>query len=281
MSLLVVGALHWDMVLRARRLPRLDETLHGTEVTHQFGGKGGNQAIAAVSAGARVTFAGRVGSDDAGSAMRARLVEAGMDVDWLQVGDGASGMSAAIVTEDGSYGAVIVPGENHAFDPEPVRIPSGCEMVLLQNEMHRRVLPEIAAKARRAKAHVILNAAPATGLGPTELAYADTLVVNRIEAADLLGMDRADIDATASRELRDMVPDIRVILTLGEDGAAFAKPDGTVGAQSPPKVDALSTHGAGDVFVGAYAAAVLRGVSMEEAVAAGQQAAADHISRAR
>ena len=46
MSLLVVGALHWDVVVRAPRLPELDETLHGQEVAYQFGGKGGNQAIA-------------------------------------------------------------------------------------------------------------------------------------------------------------------------------------------------------------------------------------------
>ena len=43
MSLLVAGALHWDVVVRAPRLPELDETLRGQEVAYQFGGKGGNQ----------------------------------------------------------------------------------------------------------------------------------------------------------------------------------------------------------------------------------------------
>lgn len=57
MSLLVVGALHWDVVVEAPRLPQLDETLHGQNVAYQFGGKGGNQAVAAARAGAEVSFA--------------------------------------------------------------------------------------------------------------------------------------------------------------------------------------------------------------------------------
>ncbi len=281
MSLLVVGALHWDVVLQAPRLPRLDETLRGTEVDYRFGGKGGNQAVAAASAGASVAFAGRIGSDDAGVAMRTRLVEAGVDVARLQVGDGASGMSAAIVTGEGSYGAVIVSGENHSFDTGPVLMPSGCKMVLLQNEMPRNVLPEMATKARNVGAQVVLNAAPATGIGVAELAHIDTLIVNRVEAADLLGVSSADVSAAVLPRLRDLARNMRIILTLGGDGVAFTEPDGTAGLQSAPKVDVHSTHGAGDVFIGSYAAAVLHGSGMVKAVAAGQQAAADHISRIR
>jgi len=43
----------------------------------------------------------------------------------------------------------------------------------------------------------------------------------------------------------------------------------------------ISTHGAGDVFVGTYAASRLRGLSLSEAVSAGQKAAANHVSQSR
>ena len=86
MSLLVVGALHWDVVVRAPRLPELDETLRGQEVAYQFGGKGGNQAIAAAKAGAPVNFAGRIGADAAGKSMLKQLETAGVDVSQLQRG---------------------------------------------------------------------------------------------------------------------------------------------------------------------------------------------------
>ena len=61
----VLGALHHDVVVDAPRLPRVEETLPGTAVDYRFGGKGGNQAIAAARMGARVSMVGRVGNDPA------------------------------------------------------------------------------------------------------------------------------------------------------------------------------------------------------------------------
>jgi ribokinase len=48
----VAGALHLDVVVDAPRLPALDETLVGSAVAYRFGGKGGNQAVAAARMGA-------------------------------------------------------------------------------------------------------------------------------------------------------------------------------------------------------------------------------------
>jgi hypothetical protein len=39
MSLLVVGALHWDVVVTADRLPRIDETLRGKAVDYRLRGR--------------------------------------------------------------------------------------------------------------------------------------------------------------------------------------------------------------------------------------------------
>lgn len=282
MSLLVVGALHWDVVVRAERLPQLDETLRGQSVAYQFGGKGGNQAIAAARAGAQVAFAGRIGADDAGAAMRALLVSAGIDVSQLQTGTGASGMSAAIVTEHGDYGAVIVSAENHAFVPGTIALPHECRMLLLQNEMTPEILPALASRARRQSAQVVWNAAPAADVAASDLALIDTLIVNRVEAADLLGRANVETDAVAGvRALADRAPHAEIILTLGGGGVAFAAPGGPPDWQRALPVEVTSTHGAGDVFVGAFAAARLRGSAMSDAVAAGQEAAAAHISQIR
>ena len=95
-TVLVLGALHWDVIVRAPALPRLDETLIGRDVRYAFGGKGGNQAVAAAQMGARVAMAGRVGTDAAGQAMRAVLDQAGVDHQQVSTDPGASGMSVAI-----------------------------------------------------------------------------------------------------------------------------------------------------------------------------------------
>ncbi|ABD55026.1 PfkB family carbohydrate kinase [Jannaschia sp. CCS1] len=282
MSLLVVGALHWDVVVQASRLPRIDETLRGSGVTYQFGGKAGNQAIAAAGAGADVGFAGRNGTDEAGQSMQAALQDAGVDIAQLQAGAGASGMSVAILMEDGNYGAVIVSAENHMFDVDAVQIPDECRLVLLQNEMAAGVIPAMATKAQRAGAGVILNAAPAQGVGKTDLAHLHTLIVNRVEGADLLGIaDSAPDPVAVVNGLQELAPQALVILTLGGDGVVFAEPGRAVQSQAARRVSVHSTHGAGDVFVGAYAAAILAGQSLSEAIQLGQAAAAAHISQIR
>jgi ribokinase len=279
MSLLVVGALHWDVVVRAPRLPLLDETLRGQEVAYQFGGKGGNQAIAAAKAGAYVAFAGRIGSDEAGASMKTRLQTAGIDISQLQQGSGASGMSVAIVTKDGDYGAVIVSAENHAFSTSALVLPADCAMVLLQNEMPQDVLSACAAAARKQGARVVWNAAPAKDIAASDLALVDTLIVNRVEAADILCIADVGQDPVgAVAGLAELAPRAEIILTLGGDGVAFAAPGKPGEVQSAQPVDVISTHGAGDAFVGAFAASRLCGRSLADAVSAGQKAAAVHIS---
>lgn len=279
MTILVTGALHWDVVVRAPRLPHIDETLKGSSVAYQFGGKGGNQAIAAALAGADVAFAGRIGSDQAGAEMRRRLTNAGIDVSELQVGPNASGMSAAIVDGDGNYGAVIVSAENHKFDTGLLTIPGGCRMVLMQNELTHAALLEIKEKAHQADVPVVLNAAPALGLTGADLESVNVLIVNRVEASDLLGRDPAELDPPESvRALQGLAPGSDIVVTLGGDGVIFAQSGETPEHQPARQTTVRSTHGAGDVFVGTFAAAYVDGAPFGAAIARAQDAAADHVS---
>ena len=64
--LCVLGALHWDVLVQAPNLPRRDETVRGSAVAYDFGGKGGNQAVAAQRNGANTYFVGRLGQDGFG-----------------------------------------------------------------------------------------------------------------------------------------------------------------------------------------------------------------------
>lgn len=279
MTVLVVGALHWDVVVRAPRLPQLDETLPGSSVAYQFGGKGGNQAVAAALAGANVAFAGRIGSDQAGAAMQHRLSKAGVDVSGLQVGRGASGMSAAIVDEDGNYGAVIVSAENHEFEVGLMSFPKGCRMVLIQNEMTHNVFRMVKQKALEADIPLVLNAAPAQGLAGADLEHIDVLIVNRLEAAHLLGRDPSDMDPAESvRDLQSLAPGSDIIITLGGDGVMFARKGQAPQHQPAKKTVVRSTHGAGDVFVGTFAALSVQDIPLAAAIERAQQAAADQVS---
>ncbi|MGP1356171.1 PfkB family carbohydrate kinase [Roseicyclus sp.] len=279
-GLLVVGALHWDVVVDAPRLPRVDETLRGAGVRYRLGGKGGNQAIAAAAAGARVAFAGRIGADDPGQRMRADLAAAGIDVSGLSAGPGASGMSVAITQGDGSYGAVIVSGENRAVDPGALRVPPGCHIVLTQNELAPEVLAALPRLAHAARARFWLNAAPADGIPRALLREVDGLIVNRLEAGDLLGTEALS-PSEMVEALSDLAPRATVVVTLGGEGVAWAEPGAEVRRVPARKVDVRSTHGAGDMFAGSLAAALLRGDTVAEAVDFAQARAAELIASDR
>jgi ribokinase len=275
--ILCAGSLHHDVIVDAPGLPRVDQTLAGTGVRTAFGGKGGNQAAAAARAGARVHMAGAVGSDAAAMTLRSALDAAGVRREGVQTHPGPLGMSVAISLPDGSYGAVIVSGANLLFRPEAVAFPKDCALLLLQSEIPEAANLHLAQRARSAGMRVVLNAAPARPVSRALLACLDLLVVNRAEAADLLSRPEAGLEPLeAAADLRALGP-ASAIVTLGAGGLALATAEGTV-RQAASAVKVVSTHGAGDAFIGALAAEWARGATVQSAAAFGQAAAALHVS---
>ncbi len=275
--LLCVGSLHHDVIVEAPGLPRADQTLAGHSVRYAFGGKGGNQAAAAARAGAEVHMAGAVGSDDAAMLLRSALDHAGVRRSGVQTHPGPSGMSVAISLPDGSYGAVIVSGANLLLRADAVQVPRNCAALLLQSEIPEAANLAVARRARAEGVRVILNAAPARQVTGDLLALTDLLVVNRGEAADLLRRPEASLDAArAAADLAQLGPRA-VIVTLGGDGLVVHQ-DGRTDRQAAQSVKVTSTHGAGDAFIGALAAAWAGGATLREAAAFGQAAAGLHVS---
>lgn len=271
--ILVAGSLHLDVIVEASGLPRPDQTLTGRSVSYAFGGKGGNQAVASARAGAAAHMAGAVGSDDFAVTLRAALDADGVGQDGVQSHPGASGMSVAIVDPAGVYGAVIVSGANLLFRPEVVAFPRNCRALVLQNEIPEAANLNLARRAASAGIQVILNAAPARDISVELFKLLDLLVVNRGEAADLLGLTEAGLNPViAAKALAALGPKASIV-TLGADGLAS---DGFTQAAFPAKV--ISTHGAGDSFVGALAAEWARGAALDQAARFAQGAAALHVA---
>src|SRR3954453_18725991 len=100
----VVGSLHYDIMVDAPDRPRKGETVAGYSWRPKFGGKGGNQAVAAAKAGAEVRMAGAVGADEFGSFLLDVLSAGGVDASRVQhLPNVGSGMSVAISDSSGDY----------------------------------------------------------------------------------------------------------------------------------------------------------------------------------
>ena len=268
-NLFVVGSLHLDVVVKSPRIPKKDETIIGSAVKYVFGGKGGNQAIAADRNGASTFFAGRVGSDSFADLLTKQLEGSSVNFSALQVGPGASGMSVAIVEASGEYGAAVVSGENSNIDETLIKIPENTGVLLLQNEISETVNLEIAKKAKAVGCKVWLNAAPAKKINSAFFSLVDICIVNRVEAEfyNFINSNKTHKNLT-------------IIKTLGHDGLELIEPNGKIKKIPAFKVNSISSHGAGDMFIGALAARYLIGDTMENALVYSQAAAALFISRA-
>lgn len=273
-DVLVVGSLHLDAVVNAPRLPQLDETLMGTAVAYRFGGKGGNQAVAAARMGAATCMSGRVGNDEFAKLLLRELDDAGVDRKGIQQGPGATGMSVAIMDDDGNYGAVVVSGVNRDIDATSIAVPTDVRVVCLQNEIPETINLAVARAAKAVGAIVILNAAPARNVSHDLFSDVDILAVNRVEAAVF---SKADDPKEMARELQGLGPDIAIV-TLGKDGLVWCKKGEPPNSEPAYSVPQVSTHGAGDMFIGALAARLADDAPLAGALRFAQAAAALHVS---
>jgi len=283
-AVIILGSLHYDIIVHGPGRPRKGETVTGTAWAPKCGGKGGNQAVSAARAGAPVRMIGAVGTDDFGSTLLGNLAARGVDASLVAVlDDQKSGMSVAIFDGEGDYGAVIVSGANLAIDPsqlnaEPTNWQSA-NWLVLQSEIPEVVNLEGARLMRAAGGKVILNAAPARPVSQALLDLVDVLVVNAIEAEMLSGTAAVETLAGAMSAAETLLERCTaVVVTAGGEGCAYADSTGARTRQPGEKVEVESTHGAGDEFIGALAAALLARLPIRAALESANRAAALLVS---
>ncbi|MCZ8153381.1 MAG: PfkB family carbohydrate kinase [Rhodobacteraceae bacterium] len=281
-TVLVAGSLHHDIMIETDHLPRPDETAVGRRWYPKFGGKGGNQAVAAAHAGVAARMFGAVGEDDFGRVLRAALAAGGVDDRFVTtLPDHGSGMSVALALPNGDYAATIVSGANLALDParlQDAALWQDVALLLLQNEVAEAINLAAATEARRRGLPVLLNAAPARPLPEALRAAVDILIVNAVEAA-MMGADEVRDLATAEQAATALArPGQAVIVTAGGHGLALVTPEGTSLTLPATPVEVVSTHGAGDCFCGTLAAERARGTDLATACRIASTRAAAHVA---
>ena len=275
-KILVVGSLHLDVIVHSSRLPKPDETLLGDKVSYRFGGKGGNQAVAAAKIDVQVFMAGRIGTDNFGKQIYDTLSNENINLDGLKMVDEATGMSVALIGSDGIYSAVVVSGANQTIDLSEIAVPDDLTVLVLQNEINTDANFEIIKKVPKST-FIILNAAPALTPNKDFFERIDLLVVNQLEAKMLLNEEPIIFNnLDALRKLQNLGPK-EVIITMGADGYTGISKNGEIFSEPGIKVDVLSTHGAGDSFVGTLAAFICKGEPINIAAQYAQASSALHV----
>jgi ribokinase len=285
-SIVVVGSINVDMVVRAPRNPLVGETLHGSDFNIFTGGKGANQAAAAARLGGDVRFIGKVGSDIFATKPFGELRETGVNVDAVSAVDGPTGMASILTTNAGDNTIIVVAGANDRVLPadllEHRALIENAGIVLTQLETPMETLIALATMCEESGTPLILDPAPARELPAQILSKITWLTPNETEAAILSGRS---MNSDSPRELRAMAEHFlsagvhNVLLKLGARGVYLATEDGTREHFPPFKVVAEDSTAAGDAFNGGFAFALMRGQSPSEAAGFASAVAALSVTR--
>jgi ribokinase len=237
----VVGSVNMDITCDVEALPRPGETVLASSLSYAPGGKGGNQAVAAARAGARVQFVGAVGDDAAAEPLRAHLSANGIGLDATVAVPGPSGTAIIVVDAGAENTIVVAPGANGQLSVTTAAtrtVVADCDVLLTQLEIPLATAVAAAREAKTAGAVVMVNASPG-GQDPSALA-------ELAELADVVIANEAEAEKWPWRPTH-------LVTTLGARGARCVSPDDEFWVPAPA-VKAVDTTGAGDVFAGVLAA---------------------------
>jgi ribokinase len=278
-SILVVGSLNMDQVVRVPRIPGLGETLLGAGSLKLVpGGKGANQAVSMAHLGASVMMAGRVGTDPFGEQLIESLHTNRVDTSLVVVDQvEASGVAFIFLAPDGNNAIVVASGANMLVGHDSTQTSAilaalpKAQALVLQLEIPLETVVSLTSVAHKIGVPVVLNLAPAQPLSQETLKQLHVLIINESEASLLTGqrvesLDDAHLAATVLH--RQGVAN--VIVTLGSQGALLATANETGSTrilhQGAPPVQVVDTTAAGDCFAGAFTVALCEGQLEEDAL---------------
>ncbi|MEW6357880.1 MAG: ribokinase [Planctomycetota bacterium] len=286
-TILVVGSLNMDLVVRAERMPGPGQTLIGRGFQTVPGGKGANQAVAAARLGAKTYMIGRVGGDAFGKTLVENLKQSGVTTDFLKTDKSEpNGIAIIIVDDNGENSIVVAPGANAKVTPRDVRGARAAwneaSHVVLQLEIPLDAVECALDTAREKGVMSILDAGPAMKVPMDLLRKADVLSPNESETEALIGRKVTDLDSARDAAKRFLDEGIRtVVLKLGDEGCLVAGANVIASAacrgakQSHDacnmthipayKVKAVDTTAAGDAFTAALAVSLAEGKTLLDA----------------
>lgn len=283
-NVLVIGSSNTDMVVKTSRFPNPGETILGGDFFVFPGGKGANQAVAASRIGANVRFICATGDDNFGKQAIAGYEAEGIATDAIiSIPEKASGIALITVNEKGENEIVVAPGANAALGPDHISTNTNllleADIILTQLEIPLETIHFLGDFCKSHNKKLILNPAPAQSLDKTLLNGLFAITPNQTEAQLLTGVQVISNQSAKSAAQVLLERGVKnVVITLGANGVFYHGEFGELHGK-PPKVEAIDTTAAGDVFNGVLAACLAKGLNWKESLDLANHAAAISVTR--
>jgi sugar/nucleoside kinase (ribokinase family) len=280
-DVLGLGAVAVDDLYYLNEFPRPDSKVRVVSSERQAGGLTGTALVAAVRLGCSAAYAGTLGEDDLSRFITEGLQSEGVSTEWVVRRQGARPYRSAIIVDMKTKSRTILSCTDGVIGADGA-LPEGSlilsSRVLFVDHSGLQGMLRAARIARRAGIPVVGDFEHHHP-GPFDELFAltDHLVLP-IEFARLL--TGAEDGRRAAEALWNETRAV-VVVTMGAEGCwhVSAEHPGSARHQPAFRVDVVDTTGCGDVFHGAYAACLSRGMGVTERVRVASAAAAIKATR--
>jgi sugar/nucleoside kinase (ribokinase family) len=280
--IVVLGGPALDLLARVPYFPSVDGNVVATETQRQPGGVGANIAAGLAHLGNRVILLGATGDDDIGRFLRAKLESVGVETRYMvERADTVTQSCFIAVTPHGDRVIYGLPGATALERPEEINhevIRRACGLHIAP--AYKKVA--LAAIATAREHDLFVSYTPADVWWPhgpqavREIArQVDLLIVNRVEAAALTGLDAPE---TALHRLLEWGYG-PAILTQGEEGVLLGDHGQVITLPAYPVEDVRDTTGAGDSFTAGTITGVTINLPLSRAARLGTAVAALKLRR--
>jgi len=277
-DILGLGAVTVDDFLYVKAYPAADTKVRVSTRERQCGGNTGTALVAAARLGAKCAYAGILGNDPLSAFIRSTLEKEGVDVTHVVTHGSTVPIYAVIVVDETHRTRTIFvdfldeAGADATHPPEDV-IRSAKVLIVDQHGMEGMIRAARILHVAPRVSHVVADLESSASPRFHELlALVDHLILPVAFARELTGkFDPVSVVKALDREDTDTVA-----VTWGKQGVWYLSKEnpGEVRRQEAFLVETVDTTGCGDVFHGAYASALARGLTCPERIRLAAAAAA-------
>lgn len=255
-----IGANVYDTLIKLPDFPVEDTKMDVEAVMESGGGPCGTGLVAATRLGARTAWIGSVSDDRAGLFLLDDFKNNNVSTEFIEIVPNCRTFSATVLlsAQHGSRTCLLDRGSVPPTELTPKHVTAlESAKILMVDGNDRKAAIEGAKIARKAGKHVLYDAGGLhDGLEPL-LELSDILIPSEEFALGFTGQET--VVEAIDEFYKSFRPKI-IAVTRGEHGGVLY--DGNEFSTWPAfKVETADTNGAGDVFHGAFAFALLRGMS--------------------
>lgn len=259
----VIGSINTDIVCITENLPKVGETVVGSDFKIMHGGKGANEAVACSRLGESVNLLACVGTDEFSKSALANLQNEGVHITAVEQIKNAKGGIANITISQKNNQIIVVPGANQLLEKKYIKKYASrlkeCSIVGCQFEVPVDSLLIASQICKENNIKFVLNPSPIKEYPKELFDNADYVIVNEIEIKDVSGYDEK-----SPLKVLEKYPN-KLILTSGNKGCYCYIDNKTINIPAL-NVNVVDTTGAGDTFLGAFMVGINKNYTLEKAL---------------